>query len=66
MIVMQIPNIMDRVFKKEVKCALCLAKVPRETTVLVHEKKICDWCVNYYSSNFPKDWKEKIRVMFFF
>jgi hypothetical protein len=63
---MSLIKLLDRLFNKEVKCALCLAQVPRNTTTEVFEKEICDWCVKYYSGIFPNNWKEKIRIMLFF
>ena len=57
---------LKRLVNREVRCAICLARVPKHTAMELFEKDICDWCVNYYSTTFPNDWKEKIKVMLFF
>ncbi len=58
-------NRLRRLAKKEVKCALCLARVPRDAVTELYEKEICDWCVRYYSTASPDNWKEKIKPMLF-
>ena len=62
---MNVLKSLKRLINNEAKCALCLAKVPRQTTIELFKKDVCDWCVNYYSKAFPKDWREKIKLMLF-
>ena len=60
---MSLIELFKKITRHEVKCALCLARVPRHTTIELYETEICDWCVNYYSKIFPDNWKDKIRTM---
>lgn len=63
---MDLQRWIKKLIANEVKCALCLARVPRDTTTEIFEREICDWCVKYYSDLFPKDWREKIKMLLFF
>jgi hypothetical protein len=53
-------NLLKRGAGNEVRCALCLAKAPKRTSIELYEKSVCDWCVRYYSAAFPNDWKDRV------
>jgi hypothetical protein len=54
---------LSRIMNKNVRCATCMAVVPKHTTIMLFERNICDWCVNYYSKIFPNDWEQKIKLL---
>lgn len=41
---------------------MCLGTIKKSTATPLFGRHACNWCVNYYSTAFPTDWREKARM----